>query len=60
VNRLVESVVNEEPDLDDFGFNTHEEPASMDLIEKENLDIQHRNEVERKPVYEPDPDGFPL
>jgi hypothetical protein len=41
MNRLVESVVNEEPNLDDFGFNTHEEPASMDLIEKENLDIQH-------------------
>lgn len=60
VNKLVESVVNEEPDPDDSGFNTHEEPASMDLIEQENLDIQYPNEAERKHVYEPDPDGFPL
>jgi hypothetical protein len=56
VNSLVGSVVNEEPDPDDSGFNTHEEPASMDLIEKEKLDIQSPNEAERKPVYEPDPD----
>ncbi|KAE8075602.1 hypothetical protein FH972_014298 [Carpinus fangiana] len=56
VNNLVGSVVNEEPDPDDSGFNTHEEPASMDLIEKENLDIQSPNEAGRKSVYEPDPD----
>jgi hypothetical protein len=51
VNRLVQSVVNEESDPDDSGFNTHEKPASIDLIEKENLDIQYPNEAQKKPRW---------
>jgi (2Fe-2S) ferredoxin len=49
VNRLVQSVLNEKSGLDDSRFNTHEKPASIDLIEKENLDIQYPNEAQRKP-----------
>jgi hypothetical protein len=37
VKKLVQSVVNEELDPNDYGFNTHEKPASIDLIEKRKL-----------------------
>ena len=55
-NSLGGSIVNEEPDPDDSGFNTHEEDDSMYSIEEENLDIWSPNEAERKTSYEPDPD----
>ncbi|KAK7823098.1 ubiquitin and wlm domain-containing metalloprotease [Quercus suber] len=55
-NSLGGSIVNEEPDPDDSGFNTREEDDSMYSIEEENLDIWSTNEAERKTAYEPDPD----
>ena len=55
-NSLGGSIVNEEPDPDDSGFNTREEDDSMYSIEEENLDIWSPNEAERKTSYEPDPD----
>lgn len=55
-NSLGGSIVNEEPDPDDSGFNTREEGDSMYSIEEENLDIWSPNEAERKTAYEPDPD----
>ncbi|KAB1208766.1 hypothetical protein CJ030_MR6G024802 [Morella rubra] len=55
VNSLGGSAANEEPDPDDSGFNTDEEPASMDSIEEEDLHTQSPKEAERNPVYEPFP-----
>jgi hypothetical protein len=57
VNRLVQSVVNEESDPDDSGFNTHEKHASIDLIEKKtwifSIQMKHRENRD-------DADGLPL
>ncbi|XP_075670514.1 uncharacterized protein LOC142640340 [Castanea sativa] len=55
-NSLGGSIVYEEPDPDDSGFNTREEDDSIYSIEEENLDIWSPNEAERKTAYEPDPD----
>lgn len=60
VNSWGGSVVSEESNPDDSGLHTNGEPASMDSMENENLNINIRspNEAQRKPVSEPDPDDL--
>ncbi|GMN27930.1 hypothetical protein TIFTF001_001856 [Ficus carica] len=49
------SEVHEEPDPDDSGFHTDEEPTKMDPMVEEVSDADSFKEVHLKPYQEPDP-----